>query len=611
MSMSPEQKKSSNNLRRTGAIVLLLGALPMLHSSYKARDNSPAPAAQDAAANEWVVPTEINVQLKPGVSQSDLVGLGKIAGSALQFDGSYGSSETEFAFGLLPAAAAQNTAQILAALRNAPGVEAADVTHIYRIPAGELLAASAAAAPGTPPAPPASSRWKPNDPRYGEQWNFQMVDAEGAWQQTHGKGAVVAVIDTGVAYKDTKSGKQARDFDRTQFVPGYDFVHRNAIPYDDNGHGTHVAGTIAESTDNGEGVAGLAYEARIMPLKVLSAEGSGSSRNIAEAIRWAADHGANIINMSLGSPFPDSLIGSACRYAYDRGVTIVCAAGNSGREGVGYPAAFKECIAVSSVGPTGDLSFFSSWGKQVAIAAPGGDKNIGGDSGGILQSTVLPDSGGTLVDGYYTFQGTSMASPHVAATAALIYSQGLRKPDDIKTVLQKSAVTKADARKYGAGVLNAANATALAGREYGDSVARFWIAASLFLFAGLLARAGKAGGAYAGISPFWGAAAGSIGLLLPDWVANYAGSSSLWNMAGHSVLVPAALLVMGARSSERRLLGWMSAGLMAHLTWSVVRGTVPFGPEIGASALIPWTFSNLLVGFGLVVSALAAPRDKS
>ena len=297
------------------------------------------------------------------------------------------------------------------------------------------------------PAPESSiteenSGWKPNDPRYNEQWNFKMVNAEAAWDVTRGKGAIVAVIDTGVAYKDTRKGKRARDFGDTQFVEGYDFVHHDAMPNDDQGHGTHVSGTIAESTNNGEGVAGLAFEAKIMPLKVLSSSGGGTTKDIAEAIRWAADHGANVINMSLGGPYPDQVMGSACEYAHKKGVTIVCAAGNSGREGVGYPAAYKDCIAVSSVGPKGDLSFYSSWGKQVAIAGPGGDKQAGGEAGGILQNTVMPNSDGAMVDDYYSFQGSSMASPHVAAVAALFVYQGVKYPDDVMAVLQKSAHKK-------------------------------------------------------------------------------------------------------------------------------------------------------------------------
>src|SRR5581483_2857044 len=141
---------------------------------------------------------------------------------------------------------------------------------------------------------------------------------------------------------------------------GYDFVSRAAMANDDHGHGTHVAGPIAESTDNKQGVAELASVAKITPVKVPSATGGGTTRDIAEAIRWAADHKANVTNMSLGGPYPDSVMQSACEYAHKKGVIIVCAAGNSGREGVGYPAAYKDCVAVSSVGPSGKLAFYSS-----------------------------------------------------------------------------------------------------------------------------------------------------------------------------------------------------------------------------------------------------------
>ncbi|MBC7808069.1 MAG: S8 family serine peptidase, partial [Akkermansiaceae bacterium] len=156
---------------------------------------------------------------------------------------------------------------------------------------------------------------RPNDPMYDQQWNFKMVGAEDAWKKTRGKGAVVAVIDTGVAAESTKKGKQCKDFNTTTFVKGYDFVNKDSDPFDDHGHGTHVAGTIAESTNNNEGVAGLAYESTIMPIKVLAANGSGYSSDIADAIRYAADNGANVINMSLGSNQPSSVIQKACQYA--------------------------------------------------------------------------------------------------------------------------------------------------------------------------------------------------------------------------------------------------------------------------------------------------------
>ena len=360
----------------------------------------------------------------------------------------------------------------LAALKTATNIDAYDNEHTYQLDPDFLplnLRHNGKVANSVSP-----TSTSPNDPRYAEQWNFQMVGAEAAWKRSRGTGVVVAVIDTGVSGTSTGKGQACRDFGSTTFTAGYDFVNRDTDPYDDHGHGTHVAGTIAEATNNSEGVAGLAYGATIMPLKVLSASGSGTSADIADAIRWAADKGANVINMSLGSPFPDAVIRSACTYASKKGVVIVAAAGNSGKQGVGYPAAYSECIAVSSVGPSGKLAGYSSWGKQVALAAPGGD--IGGysdrdESAGILQNTNLPVEYGGQGDGYYAFQGTSMASPHVAAAAALVMAQGIKDPIKVRKALTESAakVTGGDVKKYGAGILNVDNATALAAKWTGRS----------------------------------------------------------------------------------------------------------------------------------------------
>ena len=360
----------------------------------------------------------------------------------------------------------------LAALKTATNIDAYDNEHTYQLDPDFLplnLRQNGKVANSVSP-----TSTSPNDPRYAEQWNFQMVGAEAAWKRSRGTGVVVAVIDTGVSGTSTGKGQACRDFGSTTFTAGYDFVNRDTDPYDDHGHGTHVAGTIAEATNNSEGVAGLAYGATIMPLKVLSASGSGTSADIADAIRWAADKGANVINMSLGSPFPDAVIRSACTYASKKGVVIVAAAGNSGKQGVGYPAAYSECIAVSSVGPSGKLAGYSSWGKQVALAAPGGD--IGGysdrdESAGILQNTNLPVEYGGQGDGYYAFQGTSMASPHVAAAAALVMAQGIKDPIKVRKALTESAakVTGGDVKKYGAGILNVDNATALAAKWTGRS----------------------------------------------------------------------------------------------------------------------------------------------
>jgi serine protease len=352
-----------------------------------------------------------------------------------------------------------------AELRADPRVETAEPEIRFTLPRPALLRPDA---PGdaTHEGPGARRGFVPNDPRYPEQWNLRMVGAEPAWTRTRGKGAVVAVIDTGVAGTDSPRGKGAKDFAGTRFAPGYDFVHDDDDPYDDHGHGTHVAGTIAETTDNREGVAGLAFEATIVPIKVLGADGSGTSTDVADAIRWAADRGAHVINLSLGSPFPSDVVHKAVQYASRKNVSVVCAAGNGFGEGVGFPAAFPECIAVSAVGPASEIATYSSWGKEVALAAPGGDMlRTERRQDGILQNTIWPEAAGGRGDDYYHFQGTSMASPHVAAAAALLRAQGVRDPAEVRDLLAGSARPKHDRLRYGAGILSADGATRMAARQ--------------------------------------------------------------------------------------------------------------------------------------------------
>lgn len=604
---------SSAGLRWAAFLLLAGAAVPMVMSwrsgPSAAIDRSAAAPGTNGRAGlpadpAWVSPNQIEVELQPGDGAQDLAGVSRECGVPLTWD-SPEHAETEVAVGAVPPNETEQ--QALAALRQDGRVVAADALHTYREPESPVLASEIVGQDTNRPGPAEDTgRWKPNDPRYGEQWNFQMVKCEQAWEISRGKGVTVAIIDTGVAYGDTRKGPGARDFKQTGFAPGYDFVNSDAVPYDDNGHGTHVAGTVAESTDNGEGVAGLAFDARVMPLKVLSAGGGGSSAAIAEAIRWAADHGANVINMSLGSPFPDKLMAAACEYAHDKGVTIVCAAGNSGREGVGYPAAYPQCIAVSAVGPDGNLSFYSSWGKEIAIAAPGGDTQKGGPAGAILQNTILTDSDGNRVDGYFGFQGTSMASPHVAAVAALVESCGVKDPDDVRCVLMKSASKKSPASKYGAGIVDAERAVKLASNIHGDGVTRFWMVMALFgacfAIGKLRERAGGEGG-----YPMLGTAALAFGLLFPDWLTGFLGLSSHWNLIGHSILIPGALLLMGADdAAERRFLGWMSLGLCLHLGWEFLRGTTPMGLDWGSLSLAPWVVANLSIGAGMLVSGLSA-----
>lgn len=287
--------------------------------------------------------------------------------------------------------------------------------------------------------------WEPDDPMYQYQWNMDQVEAIEAWTLSSGSGVVVAVIDTGVAFGEDKERgiRPVADLKQTERVPGYDFVDNDSFPWDGHGHGTHVAGTIAQSTNNGYGVSGLAYRSTIMPIRVLDSNGSGSAAQVADGIRFAADNGADVINMSLGSSVPSRVIKSSVEHAHEENVTIVAAAGNSGKRAPGYPAAQENVIAVAATQFDGHTTFYSQWGPFVDIAAPGGntrvDQNGDGRPDGVLQETVKSRKPNEHFFGM--FMGTSMASPHVAATAALVQEWGVTHPNAVESILKKTTDT--------------------------------------------------------------------------------------------------------------------------------------------------------------------------
>lgn len=301
----------------------------------------------------------------------------------------------------------------------------------------------------------------PNDPYYPYQWHMKMLNVEKAWQTTKGKGVVVAVIDSGVS-------KGSDGF--FDLAPGYDFVDDDTTPDDGNAHGTHVAGTIAQKANNGVGVVGVAPEATIMPVRVLSDSGSGSNTWVANGIVWATDHGANIINMSLGGPMSSEVVADACTYAYEQGVTVIAATGNDGySDFIGYPAAYPTTIAVGSVDAQKTIAFYSNQGKEIDLVGPGGDvtKDLNGDgqADGVVQETI---EGGQW--GYSFFMGTSMATPHVAGVAALIYANGVHDPDEIRAVLRDSADDLGKSgwdTVYGAGLVNPVKALEKKGGDPG------------------------------------------------------------------------------------------------------------------------------------------------
>lgn len=286
----------------------------------------------------------------------------------------------------------------------------------------------------------------PNDTYYDFQWNFPIIGMEDAWEYSTGKDVVVAIIDTGVAYENYAGYVRAKDFKNTNFVPGYDFVNEDSRPNDDNGHGTHVAGTVAASTNDEYGSAGIAYGASIMPVKVLNRDLSGTYADIIDGIYFAVDNGADIINLSLGGPAYSQALLDAVRYAYENNVLVVVASGNDGGGKVMYPAAYDDYVlAVGGVDYDKQRAKYSNYGPELDIMAPGGDvdsdKNRDGYPDGILQET-LKQLGRTVLrsrTSFYFYQGTSMAAPHVSGVAALVKSMGIESVDDIMEVLTKSA----------------------------------------------------------------------------------------------------------------------------------------------------------------------------
>ena len=284
----------------------------------------------------------------------------------------------------------------------------------------------------------------PNDPLYEtKQWHLKRVGAEQAWDYACGQGVTVAVVDTGVACYDKGPFSKGTDLSGTRCGGGYNFVDDSDEAVDDQGHGTHVAGTIAQTTNNDKGVAGLAFCAKLMPVKVLNKFGWGTLANVAEGIRYAADNGASVINLSLGGASPSKVLEEAVNHAISKGVIVVAAAGNSGKS-VGYPAAYDGVIAVSASDANDNIAWFSSRGPQVAIAAPGV---------GVTQQTIC-EGGKNKCELFGTFNGTSMASPHVAGAAAMLVGLGMSDPASVRAELQGTARPKDDASLYGAGILD-------------------------------------------------------------------------------------------------------------------------------------------------------------
>ncbi|HWW67991.1 MAG TPA: S8 family serine peptidase [Solirubrobacterales bacterium] len=335
------------------------------------------------------------------------------------------------------------------------------------------------------------------------QWNFLPwqpgtlgtptspggIDAVGAWRnliaagRPGAKGVTVAVLDTGIAYRNLgkrPEGGGARfrrspDFSAKQFVPGYNFVENNPRPVDTNGHGTHVAGTIAEETNNGVGLTGLAYKAKLMPVQVLNSHGRGQASEIAKGIRFATQHGAQVINMSFnfgcGKKVPD--VDEALRLAAKKGIVLVASVGNVGSETcISPPATEGHVIGVGGATQGGCLGSYSLAGEGVDVLAPGGGAPIAGCPS-ILSSPIyqvtLKSRGSPIFGTPGDYIGTSMAAAHVSGVAAMTIASGVLgkvSPRSLNSLVTRRLKDTARSlglltTQQGAGLIDAAKATEL------------------------------------------------------------------------------------------------------------------------------------------------------
>ncbi|WP_349409380.1 S8 family peptidase [Pseudalkalibacillus sp. SCS-8] len=259
------------------------------------------------------------------------------------------------------------------------------------------------------------STWTPNDTYYnGYQYGLKTTYTNLAWDITKGSsGQEIAILDSGVDYNHP-------DLDGKTIL-GYDFVDNDWYPMDLNGHGTHVAGTAAAETNNARGIAGMAPNTYILAVRVLNAQGSGSLADIADGIEYAADAGAEVINLSLGCDCNTTTLKNAVDYAWNKGVVVVAAAGNDGVSTTFEPASYTNAIAVGAVDSNDQKASFSNWGSWVDVAAPG-----------VSIASTYPGNR------YVYMDGTSMASPHVAGLAALLAAQG-RSASQIRAAIENTA----------------------------------------------------------------------------------------------------------------------------------------------------------------------------
>lgn len=605
--------------------LLVIAAVVILWWHYRRADEAvmdPDPVAQEAAdrlTSSDADPDDILVDLKDDVTPARVAEIERAYGIDLQLVSDESADEQFYRAHVDPA----KRDSILALLSARSDVEVAEPDALAYIPQGEEAIAV--------PSPETSEKGFPNDPLYAKQWHMRQIGMPEAWKLANGNGVIVAVLDTGVGYEDRAKFTQLPDLKGITWVKPYNFVSNNKNANDDHGHGSHVTGTIAQVTNNGIGVTGVALNVKIMPLKVLAKNGSGSVGGIADAIRYAADNGAKVINMSLGSSFPSTPLKNAVKYAYDKGVTVVCAAGNESRDKVGYPAAYPGAIAVSATQADEGITFYSNYGEAIDIAAPGGntrDKNGGRNNpdGGVLQNTIA--IGDPSKNDYFAYMGTSMASPHAAGVAALVVGEGVTKPAAVEQILQSTARKPTNQQyeklKYGAGIIDAPAAVKAAKKKAGGGGEELALG---LLIAGAVAASARSRGLGAGVKLGAGYLAGVLvgasGLFflpslsaslatapvletlshgLPSWDLSLLGPAGHGNALFFSALIPFALIAIGYGVPKLRApLAGLAVGVAAHLVFAAV------APVTGLTYMpAMFGFETLWLGVNAIVCVLLA-----
>lgn len=328
---------------------------------------------------------------------------------------------------LFKTSVAQNTTRVIQQLRQDPLVDYAEPNALYR------------------------NKFTVNDPKSVDQRGLAMIGMAKAWDVTQGDPRmVIAVVDTGIdlEHPDLKA----------KIVSGYDVINQGTTPpRDGNGHGTHASGIAAAMTDNKVGMAGVAGRSKLMPVRALDDEGAGNGLDVATGVVWAVDHGAHVVNLSLGGPEPNETLERAIQYALMRNVPVIVAMGNEATGDARYPAASPGVIAVGSVDTTRSLSSFSNYGPWMTLVAPGSQ---------IMSTMPTYSVYMTTNEGYrnsYDFMdGTSMAAPMVAGVVALIKSRYPQlTPAEIKARLEGTATDLGQPGydpQYGHGLINAARA---------------------------------------------------------------------------------------------------------------------------------------------------------